>query len=114
MYTNPCCGMIAMKREVAAKSKSLMAGFPWSECQVRKLTTSHCTDNQIYRGVESTCESRRSLPRCYEPEERKHRRFGHTRKSVQSPLVVLKELKVRKGGDFFYGKSGNENYIKGL
>ena len=45
MYTNPCCGMIAMKREVAAESKSLMAGFPWSECQVRKLTTSHCTDN---------------------------------------------------------------------
>ena len=32
---------------------------------------------------------------------------------VQSPLVVL-ETKVRKGGDFFYGKSGNENYIKGL
>jgi hypothetical protein len=28
-----------MKREVAAR----MAGFPWSECQVRKLTTSHCT-----------------------------------------------------------------------
>ncbi len=21
-----------------------MAGFPWSECQVRKLTTSHCTN----------------------------------------------------------------------
>ena len=32
----------------------------------------------------------------------------HTRESVQSPLVVLK-LKVRKGGDFFYGKSSNEN-----
>jgi len=28
---------------------------------------------------------------------------GHTRESVQSPLVVL-ILKVRKGGDFFYGK----------
>ncbi len=55
MYTNPCCGMIAMKREVAAKGESLMAGFPWSECQVRKLTTSHCTDNQVYRSVESTC-----------------------------------------------------------
>jgi len=54
MYTNPCCGMIAMKREVAAKGKSLMAGFPWSECQVRKLTTSHCTDNQVYRRVETT------------------------------------------------------------
>ena len=37
-YTNKCCDMIAVKREVAA----LVAGFPWSECQVRKLTTSHC------------------------------------------------------------------------
>ena len=27
--------------------------------------------------------------------------LGHTRVSVQSPLVVL--VKVRKGGDFFYG-----------
>jgi hypothetical protein len=33
--------MIAMKREVAAGQ----AGFPWSECQVRKLTTSHCTSS---------------------------------------------------------------------
>lgn len=32
--------LIAVKREVAAH----VAGFPWSECQVRKLTTSHCTD----------------------------------------------------------------------
>ena len=32
--------LIAMKREVAAGQ----AGFPWSECQVRKLTTSHCTN----------------------------------------------------------------------
>ena len=31
--------LIAMKREVAAHE----AGFPWSECQVRKLATSHCT-----------------------------------------------------------------------
>ena len=45
LYTNPCCGMIAVKREVAAYK---LAGFPWSECQVRKLTTSHCTDNMIY------------------------------------------------------------------
>ena len=30
--------LIAMKREVAA----LIAGFPWSECQVKKLATSHC------------------------------------------------------------------------
>ncbi len=31
-------------------------------------------------------------------------------KEVQSPLVVLTKVKVRKGGDFFYGKSGNEDY----
>ncbi len=24
------------------------------------------------------------------------------------------DLKVRKGGGFFYGKSSNENYIKGV
>ena len=34
----------------------------------------------------------------------------HTRESVQSPLVVLKS-KVRKGGDFFYGKSSNEKVV---
>ena len=41
--------MIAMKREVAAGKflnnsslRECMAGFPWSECQVRKLATSHC------------------------------------------------------------------------
>lgn len=39
---------------------------------------------------------------------------GHTRESVQSPLVVL-QLKVRKGGDFFYGnESSNENYTESV
>jgi hypothetical protein len=33
MYNNECCDMIAMKREVAARE---LAGFPWSECQVKK------------------------------------------------------------------------------
>ena len=37
----------------------------------------------------------------------------HTRQSVQSPLVVL-ELIVRKGGDFFYGKSSNENHFESV
>lgn len=44
LYTIGCCGMIAMKREVAA----LEAGFPWSECQVRKLATSHCS-HKVYK-----------------------------------------------------------------
>ena len=39
LYTDMAVTLIAVKREVAAE----MAGFPWSECQVRKLTTSHCT-----------------------------------------------------------------------
>ena len=34
--------LIAMKREVATVWKRTV-GFPWSECQVRKLATSHCT-----------------------------------------------------------------------
>ena len=49
MYTTNCCGMIAMKREVAA-CQQWQAGFPWSECQVRKLTTSHCTDLSLPQG----------------------------------------------------------------
>ena len=51
-YTSLCCDMIAMKREVAAH----VAGFPWSECQVRKLTTSHCTDKMSGQ-PETTCWS---------------------------------------------------------
>ncbi len=47
VYTNRCCDMIAMKREVAAER----AGFPWSECQVRKLTTSHCTSSENHPGM---------------------------------------------------------------
>ena len=46
MYNINCCGMIAVKREVAAYK---LAGFPWSECQVRNLTTSHCTNNMVYQ-----------------------------------------------------------------
>ncbi len=42
MYTIQCCDMIAEKREVAG-CQQWQSGFPWSECQVKKLTTSHCT-----------------------------------------------------------------------
>ena len=47
------CDMIAMKREVAASD---MAGFPWSECQVRKLTTSHCTKFNNHLGMGRVCK----------------------------------------------------------
>ena len=58
MYNRRCCGMIAEKREVAA----FVAGFPWSECQVRKLTASHCTNNCLQK-VETTCEVLRGMRR---------------------------------------------------
>ena len=46
--------MIAMKREVATWEE---VGFPRSECQVRKLTTSHCTETEDHEMVENNvCE----------------------------------------------------------
>ena len=74
--------LIAMKREVAA----LIAGFPWSECQVKKLATSHCIHVKYV-----------------------HQKCGKPRESPEDT-----HGKVRKGGDFFYGKSSNENYSESL
>ncbi len=55
LYTDTCCGMIAMKCEVAAAST---AGFPWSECQVRKLATSHCiTIRSLHKSRNSVCKA---------------------------------------------------------
>ena len=92
MYNDFCCGMIAMKREVAAQE----AGVPWSECQVRKLTTSHCTHNMV----------------CVKQKQRVRIFRTHTEKCTVTACRT--EFKVRKGGDFFYGKSSNENHSQGL
>ena len=80
VYTKQCCGMIAMKREVAATSKDI-AGFPWSECQVMKLTTSHCTEYSLQQSRNDVY-----VKTFYEVITR------HTRESVQSPLVVLSSI----------------------
>ena len=37
-----------------------------------------------------------------------------THGSVYSHRLSYLNQKVRKGGDFFYGKSGDENYIEGV
>ena len=66
-YTNNCCDMIAMKREVAAR----VAGFPWSECQVRKLTTSHCTN--LTAVVKSNCSNAVCSPRDTHGDVYSHR-----------------------------------------
>lgn len=44
MYNINCCGMIAVKREVAA----YVAGFPWSECQVVKTGDKSLYEYTIY------------------------------------------------------------------
>ena len=86
--------MIALKREVAAGDQQVFRGANvklgnWRQVTVRNYYNSHCD-------VVTTCGFSR-----------------HTRESVQSPLVVL-QTKERKGGDFFYGKSSNENHFKGV
>ena len=96
--------MIAMKREVAVLQKKDKQGQVfrganvklgnWRQVTVR-ITTDYC------------------LPIMGKGMKQRVSFSRHTRESVQSPLVVLK-LKVRKGGDFFYGKSSNENHIEGV
>ncbi len=49
---NDAVTLIAVKREVAAPENIRAAGFPWSECQVRKLATSHCTNHIILHDAE--------------------------------------------------------------
>ena len=102
VYNGQCCDMIAMKREVAAELLGLagMAGFPWSECQVRKLTTSHCTD------TDCACMDT-SLHLCEKVQDTHGKVYSHR-------LSYFIKTKVRKGGDFFYGKSSNENHTESL
>ena len=72
------------------------AGFPWSECQVRKLTTSHCTSSETIRGMGRVGKKIK------------------TRVEMCTVAACRTAIRVRIGGDFFYGKSGNENHIKGI
>ena len=65
------------------------AGFPWSECQVRKLATSHCTNSLV-------CQEQKRRVDVSERES-----LGHTRESVQSPLVSLIFTKCEKEATFF-------------
>ena len=72
-----------------------MAGVPWSECQVMKLATSNCTIKEDLHIAGMTCVQKKI-------------RMG------KCTVTACRTEKVRKGGDFFYGKSSNENHIKGL
>ena len=103
--------MIAMKREVAAESKNISIRQVFRGANVklgnwRQVTVRITTVSRFVKG-------RKVRTRGCKKRERRVCFSRHTRESVQSPLVVLK-LKVRKGGDFFYGKSSNENHTEGV
>ena len=57
-YDNSCCGMIALKREVAAGPKGT-AGFPWSECQEAMQMAKEPDGKSLYKQfVCNTAETR--------------------------------------------------------
>ena len=62
---------------------------------LQKLATSHCTNNSSVRSI--VCLVQIST---------------HTAECTVTACRTF--LKVRKGGDFFYGKSSYENYTKGV
>ena len=48
LYTINCCGMIAVKREVAAVLQDT-AGFPWSECQEGRFPVKEPDGKSLYK-----------------------------------------------------------------
>jgi hypothetical protein len=94
-----CCDKKAMKREVAVFIYlPYETGFPRSKCHVHETG-----DKSLYNCKSSAQGGNNVL--CSG--------IGHTRRCVQSPIVVIRfnsEIRMR----LFYGKSGNENHIEGL
>ena len=88
--------MIAKKREVAAyKIRQVFRGANVKLGNWRQVT--------VPIKETATINSRIRVKVCKDTHE-----------NVYSHRLSYLVLKVRKGGDFFYGKSGNENYIKGV
>ena len=104
MYTINCCGMIAMKREVAALPKGI-AGFPWSECQEagdarpKNLTASHCTNIQSVKQDRNTGVKRADL-KCAEKSGlnfiERHDTHGRVYSHRLSYLIHYKSAKRRR------------------
>ena len=89
-----------------------MAGFPWSECQVRKLTTSHCTTYHLHI-AEMTVKvagRRRFFHFFFDQSGATHTGMCTVTTCCTKDMDAHIYLIVRKGGGFFYGKSSNENY----
>ena len=95
-----CCDMIAMKREVAT-GREAMQVVPWSEGHV-ELTTSHCIQARSY------LFKKQRVKVIFAKQN-----MTHTEKCTVTACRTY-HYKVRKGGDFFYGKSSYEDYTQGL
>ena len=101
--------MIAVKREVAVrqkhKSEQVFRGANvklgnWRQVTVRITTVSRfCTQNSTAAGVE------KARAPCM---------FLTTHTGECTVTACRTELQVRKGGDFFYGKSSNENHTESV
>ena len=75
-------------------------GFPWSECHVRKLATSHCIQYSFCLRQINRDDNRELSGESSFGSTRLFGRARNTRVSVQSPLVVLK-VKCEKEATFF-------------
>ncbi len=103
--------LIAVKREVAAPTGRFFRGANVKLGNWRQVTVQDNSPRQAAASIKHLMS--KSMAEKWKQRVIFRLRTGYTRESVQSPLVVL-VLKVRKGGDFFYGKSGNENHIEGV
>ena len=90
-YNNFCCGMIAVKREVAALMWQVFRGANVKLGNWRQVTVSHSlhSRNNVWNSFKKHTEE------CAVTACRTH-------------------LEREKEATFFYGKSGNANHIKGL
>jgi len=86
--------LIAVKREVAAEKQVFRGANVKAGKPANKLATSHCTEGSVNKAEKRVVY--RSLLKNFD-----------TRGSVYSHRLSYLKCKVRKGGGFFYGKSGN-------
>ena len=89
------CGMIAMKREVAACKWRVFRGANVKLGNWRQVT--------VQIKISKFC-NKKAGHMCVVPAT-------HTETCT---VTACRTAKVRKGGDFFYGKSSNENHTEGL
>ena len=93
MYNITCCGMIAMKFEVTVHE---------TENSAERMSSQETDGKSLYR-----------TDMVYKMQKQRVK-VHRTHTEMCTVTACRTEIKVRKGGDFFYGKSSNENHSQGL